>query len=81
MVYIMNASKTYERHGVDKYLTAVGLVVNKKYRGLGIATEVLKARRPLLEALGLTLTSTIFTGPGSQKAALNAGYVEEYSIR
>lgn len=43
--------------------------MNRKYRGRGIATEMLKARRPFLEALGLKVTSTAFTGIGTQKAA------------
>lgn len=55
-------------------------MVNREYRGLGIATEMLKARRPFLKALGLSLTSTSFTGTASQKAAQKAGYVEDYAI-
>lgn len=55
-------------------MTAYGLCINPEYRGRGIATEMLKARVPILKALGLTVTSTAFTGIASQIAAKKAGY-------
>lgn len=61
-------------------MTAFGLCVNPEYRGRGIATEILKARAPILKALGLKVTSTAFTGIGSQSAAKKAGYKETYVI-
>lgn len=61
-------------------MTAFGLCVSPKYRGLGIATEILKARVPILKAFGLKVTSTAFTGIGSQAAARKAGYKEVYVI-
>lgn len=70
----------FEKYNVDQYLTAFGLCVNPDYRGRGIATEMLKARAPILKALGLTVTSTAFTGIGSQTAAKKAGYREVYVI-
>lgn len=67
-------------YGVDEFLGGLGLVVNSKYRGRGIATEMLKARRPFLKAAGLQLTSTSFTASASQKAAEKAGYEENFAI-
>jgi GNAT superfamily N-acetyltransferase len=65
---------------VDKYLTGYGLCVNPEYRGRGIATQILKARVPILKALDLRVTATAFTGIGSQTAAKKAGYVDDYVI-
>ncbi|XP_055684402.1 uncharacterized protein LOC129790738 isoform X2 [Lutzomyia longipalpis] len=67
----------YNRYKVDKYVFGRGLVTLPKYRGCGIATELLKARIPLMKALGLTLTGTVFSAPGSQGAARKAGYTED----
>ena len=61
-------------------MTAYGLVVNRNYRGCGIATEILEARRPLMKALRIEVTSTCFSVIGSQKASNNAGFVEDYVI-
>lgn len=55
-------------------MSAMGLCVNTAYRRRGIATEMLKARAPFLKNLGFKVTSTEFTGIGSQKAAALAGY-------
>lgn len=54
--------------------------MSPEYRGRGIATEILKARVPMLKALGLKVTSTAFTGIGSQKAAKKAGYKEVFVL-
>jgi GNAT superfamily N-acetyltransferase len=70
----------FSAYNVYQYLTAFGLCVNPEYRGRGIATEILKARAPILKALGLKVTSTAFTGIGSQTAAKKAGYKEVYVI-
>lgn len=70
----------FENYKVDQYLTAYGLCVNPEFRGRGIATEMLKARVPILAAFGLEVTSTAFTGVGSQIAAQRAGYKEDYVI-
>jgi hypothetical protein len=43
--------------------------------------EMLKARKPFMETLRLKLSSTAFTGVGSQKAAKYAGFVEDFVIR
>uniref|UniRef100_A0A182PHW7 N-acetyltransferase domain-containing protein n=1 Tax=Anopheles epiroticus TaxID=199890 RepID=A0A182PHW7_9DIPT len=72
--YMTDTVNLFERYGVDKYLTAYGLSVNTRYRGRGIATEILKARRPICRAFGLRLTSTNFTAIGSQKPAAKIGF-------
>lgn len=41
---------------------------------------MLKARVPVLKALGLTVTSNAFTAIGSQIAARKAGYEEIFAI-
>lgn len=69
-----------EHYGVDHFLYGIGLVVKSTYRGRGIATELLKARAPFMKHLGLTMTSTIFSGIGSQKAAEGAGYTDDFVI-
>lgn len=68
----------FQHYNVNDYLIAYGLCVDTAYRARGIATEMLKARGPLLKALGLKVTTTAFTGIGSQKAALKAGYEENF---
>lgn len=69
-----------EYYKVDHFLYGLGLGVKPSYRGRGIATELLKARAPLMSHLGLSMTSTIFTGIETQKAAQSAGYFENYTI-
>ncbi|XP_058822545.1 uncharacterized protein LOC131684045 [Topomyia yanbarensis] len=69
-----------ERYGVDRYLTAYGLAINRRYRGRGIATAMLKARVPMCRAFGLKLTSTNFTALGSQLAAAKAGFETDLEV-
>lgn len=78
--YTMNKANVFEHYGVDLYLGAMGLSVPPKYRGRGIATEILRARIPLCKGLGIPLTSTCFTAIGSQVAAAKAGYEETYAV-
>ena len=78
--HLMGQFNVYEAYNVENYLTAYGLCVNPSYRGRGIATEILRARIPVCKALGISLTSTAFTGIGSQVAAKKAGYVDDYTI-
>uniref|UniRef100_A0A7G3B292 N-acetyltransferase domain-containing protein n=1 Tax=Lutzomyia longipalpis TaxID=7200 RepID=A0A7G3B292_LUTLO len=80
MEFMKAQADTYNRYGVDKFLHAMGLLVVPKYRGLGLSTEILKARVPLGRALGLKLTGTVFTGIASQNTAAKAGFVEDYSV-
>uniref|UniRef100_A0A182QBT5 N-acetyltransferase domain-containing protein n=1 Tax=Anopheles farauti TaxID=69004 RepID=A0A182QBT5_9DIPT len=78
--YTMKIANVYERYGVDRYLGAMGLSVAPKYRGRGIATEILRARIPLCKGVGLPMTSTCFTAIGSQIAAAKAGYEETHVV-
>lgn len=81
MSYVQEQFSVYKHFNVREYLIAYGLCVDTMYRARGIATEMLKARAPLLKALQLQVTTTAFTGIGSQKAALKAGYEENFVIR
>lgn len=79
-MYMTKQFNCYEVYDIDKYMTAMGLVVAPKYRGRNISPEILKARFPLCKALGIKVTSTLFSGDISQKAAIRAGFKESYSI-
>ncbi|GAB0087123.1 hypothetical protein DMENIID0001_014000 [Sergentomyia squamirostris] len=70
----------FNKYNTDKYIYAIGLLVIPKYRGLNLATEILKARVPLGRGLCIELTGTIFTGIPSQKAAEKAGFVDDYTV-
>lgn len=72
--YVAEKFDVFEHFKVDHYLCGAGLCVSSKYRGRKIATELLKARVNLLKALGLTVTSTIYSTIASQKAAVLAGH-------
>lgn len=80
MSYAQEQFDPFAYYKVEEYLIAYGLCVDTAYRGRGIATEMLKARAPLLKVLGLKVTTTAFTGIGSQKAAEKAGYEENFVI-
>jgi GNAT superfamily N-acetyltransferase len=80
MAHAQQQFNVFEHYSVKEYLIAYGLCVDTMYRARGIATEMLKARAPMLKALGLKVTTTAFTGIGSQKAAQKAGYVENFVI-
>lgn len=70
----------FEFYNVDKYMSALGLSVNSKYRGRHIGEYILKARFPLAKAIGVSVTSTVFTGIASQKLAARAGFELNYAI-
>ncbi|GAB0087124.1 hypothetical protein DMENIID0001_014010 [Sergentomyia squamirostris] len=80
MDFLKAKADPYNHHQVDKYLHAMGLLVLPKYRGVGLSTEILKARVPLGKALGLKLTGTVFTGVASQRTAAKAGFVEDLDV-
>lgn len=80
-IYMTETANIFERYGVDKYLTAYGLSVNSRYRGRGIATEILKARVPICKAFGLRLTSTSFTAIASQVSAAKVGFKTDLEMR
>ncbi|XP_055684400.1 uncharacterized protein LOC129790737 [Lutzomyia longipalpis] len=76
--FLKEKANIYERYNVDRQLYGLGLLTLPKYRGCGIATELLKARFPLMKALGVKLTGTVFSGPGSQGAARKAGFTDDF---
>ncbi|XP_035781612.1 uncharacterized protein LOC118460950 [Anopheles albimanus] len=78
--YTSKQARVFERYQVSDYLAAMGLSVAPKYRGRGIATEILRARIPLCKGVGLPLTSTCFTAIASQAAAAKAGFEETYVV-
>ncbi|KAF9406744.1 hypothetical protein HW555_012985 [Spodoptera exigua] len=70
----------FEKYGVDKYLTAYGLVVDPSWRGCGVGKELLLARIPLCKALNIKVTATVFTAGASQAVAKKAGFVDLFEI-
>lgn len=78
--FIINQSNVFNHYGVDQVVFTTGLCVVKKFRGKGIATKILEARAPLLRAIEQKVTSSVFSTIGGQKAAIAAGYEENYSI-
>ncbi|XP_060809045.1 uncharacterized protein LOC106131004 [Amyelois transitella] len=70
----------FSKYGVDKYLTAYGLVVDPKWRGCKIGKEILEARIPLCKALGIKVTATVFTAAASQAVAKKAGFEDLFEI-
>lgn len=79
-VYISSLVNIYEDFQVDSYLTAYGLNVSRKYRGRGIAAEILKARIPFCHAFGIKITGTLFTSSLAQKSASKVGFKEHFGI-
>lgn len=78
--HFTEACNLFDHYHVDYGVFAVGLCVDRKFRGRGIATEILKARAGVLRAIDLKMTSAIFSTNGAQKAAAKAEYDENYSI-
>lgn len=66
--------KLFETHRVDRFLSAWGLSVHPDFRGLGIATEILRVRVPVCQAFGVRLSATVFSHPGSQVPAAKVGF-------
>lgn len=79
MDFVMEKFNVFDHFNVDHYLYGVGLCVDERYRGRGIAAEILKARALFLQVLNLSVTSTVFTTIGSQKASMKAGFTEQMS--
>lgn len=73
-LYMTTQGKLFETHRVDRFLSAWGLSVHPAYRGLGISTEILRARIPLCREFGLGLSATVFSHPGSQVPAAKVGF-------
>lgn len=78
--FIKNEFNVLNHYGVNRCITAAGLCVVEKFRRCGIATRILQNREHILKAIGVDVTTTLFTTIGAQKAAKAAGYDENYSI-
>lgn len=76
----MKQADIFGKYSVDKYMSAWGLYVFPKFRGMGIAGEILKARVPLGKAVGFRVTSTQFTSSTSQAVAKKVGFVDDFVI-
>ncbi|XP_046969437.1 uncharacterized protein LOC124536840 [Vanessa cardui] len=72
--YIDSKCNAFEYLGVDRLLYALGLVVKPEFRGHKLGSKILAAREPLCKSQGLKATSTVFTGPASQKSAARCGF-------
>ncbi|KAL0277039.1 UNVERIFIED_CONTAM: hypothetical protein PYX00_004461 [Menopon gallinae] len=70
----------FNRYGVDVLMYAMGLSVDRRFRGQGIGLEILKSRYEMGRAVGIGLTMTVFTAIGSQKQAERAGFETIYEI-
>jgi len=81
MDYTLNQASIFTKYNTDKYLGSLGLVVNREYRGCGIAKELLKARKQIMENLGLIVSATLFSAKGFQNAAESVGFEEVFAIR
>ncbi|XP_070508725.1 uncharacterized protein [Chironomus tepperi] len=81
MSYANNQFNPFKHYNVDHILYAFTVGVKPEYRGRKIANHMFKCRRLLCQELGLKVTTTHATATGSQKAALNAGFEENYSIK
>ena len=62
-------------------MCAAGLYVDKKFRNRGIAVEMLKARSKIGKAIGIQVSSNVFSSLGAQKAAAKVGFEESFSIK
>lgn len=81
VTYMEKQNDRYQQFCIDDYLDEFGICVHPKYRGLGIATELVKARNLLGEALGLKYSFTLCTGIASQKACEKIGYKDLVEIK
>ncbi|GAB0087126.1 hypothetical protein DMENIID0001_014030 [Sergentomyia squamirostris] len=78
--FISESGDLFNRYQVAKYISGYGLIVPPKNRGLKIGVEILKARKPLGQALEIKATSTVFTNRSSQAAATLAGFDDTFEI-
>lgn len=60
---------------------AAGLYVEQDYRNRGIAVEMLKALEEIGKAVGIQVSSNVFSSLGAQKAAVKFGFEESFSIK
>ncbi|CAG9803627.1 unnamed protein product [Chironomus riparius] len=80
MNYANKQFSPFKHYNVDHILYAFTVGVKPNYTRRGIANHMFQCRRLLCKELGLKVTTTHATANGSQKAALNAGFEENFSI-
>lgn len=68
-------------YNVDKYMSSLGLSVDRKYRGRGIGDHFLASRKAVCREFDIKLTQTIFTSDYSNANADKAGYKTDLAIR
>lgn len=78
--WLLQQFDIYSNLKTDQCLVAYGMGVSREYRNRGIATELLKARIPIMQATGISHTVTYFSAEGTQKAAAKAGYIVYYEV-
>lgn len=78
--FIMNFYDVFGHYNVNYFLYAHGLAVKSEYRGKGIASELLDARVSFMKTHNLSVTTSIFTTSGGQKAAEKIGFSDNFSI-
>lgn len=71
----------FKHYSVDCLMFALGLIVLPEYRQRGVAYELMKARELVGKAVGIQLSSNVFTSFGAQRAAEKADYEENFTIR
>lgn len=81
MLLLHDNCDTFEMYGADKYLTSVGLVVDPKYRGRGIAEHILRSRKLICNEFGIKVSSTVFTADSSNKIADKVGFKLDKIVR
>lgn len=64
----------YEKYGVNEYIYALGLSVAPQYQGDSISYHLLKARDPLCQAIGITVSVTLFGSPAALHSGIKTGY-------
>ncbi|XP_045506997.1 uncharacterized protein LOC123703125 isoform X2 [Colias croceus] len=81
--YIEAKKDPHKYLGLDTLLHAFGLVVKREYRGSKLGGRLLAAREPLCKFFGVKGTTTVFTGPASQKLATKCGFetIAEVSMK
>ncbi|KAM3956495.1 uncharacterized protein ACR2FA_009548 [Aphomia sociella] len=78
--YLETKVNSLEYMGLDKGLSALGLVVRREYRGAKLGSKLLAAREPLCRHLGIKGTFTVFSGPASQRSAELCGFTSIFEI-
>nr|CAD7260531.1 unnamed protein product [Timema shepardi] len=72
--HIEGQVNVFEKYNVNEYMAAMGLSVDREFRGQKLGLELLKARSDLGRSVGLKLTVTVFTAMASQIQAERAGF-------